>query len=220
MNDRYLRHADIVDVDKLKMTPISIIGAGSVGSFTCLSLVKMGAHRIEIWDDDLVSEVNIPNQFYRVKDIEEYKVDALKSMIMDFEEIPITVYAKKHTGKEPLGEVVITALDNMLARKRIWDIAKKDKKVKLFIDPRMAKETSRIYALDPETGAEEYEKTLYSDDEAVQERCSEKTVIYGVLGISSLICKLLKDHLALPITGCREVILDFATYMLIYNKNK
>ena len=33
-----------------------------------------------------------------------------------------------------------------------------------------------------------YEKTLFSEEEAVQIRCTEKSIIFTVLGISSLVC--------------------------------
>jgi tRNA A37 threonylcarbamoyladenosine dehydratase len=59
MEDRYSRHWGMIDVERLHTTPFKVIGTGSVGSFTCLGLVKMGAHLMEVWDDDMIDEVNI-----------------------------------------------------------------------------------------------------------------------------------------------------------------
>ena len=120
----------MIDVERLKSTPFKIVGTGSVGSFTCLSLCKMGAQLIEVWDDDSVSEVNLPNQFYRVKDIGEYKTDALQSLVKDFEGVSITTHIAKCQGYDSMNGIVIVALDSMLPRKRVWDSIKgKDDKI-------------------------------------------------------------------------------------------
>jgi molybdopterin/thiamine biosynthesis adenylyltransferase len=218
VQERFSRHWSMIDVERLHETPFKIIGTGSVGSFTCLSLVKMGAHNIETWDDDLVDEANISNQFFRIKDIGEYKVDALQSLIKDFEDVTIINHPAKHQGKEDLSGIVIVALDSMLPRKRIWDSIKGKDSVELFIDPRMGGRVARIYAVNPRNGIEAYEKTLYTDDESAPERCTERTIIYNVLGISSMICKTIEDHFANPIEGCNELILDYATYTLMKDK--
>lgn len=218
VEERYSRHWGLIDVERLHTTKITIVGTGSVGSFTALTLVKMGAHLIEVFDDDLIDEVNISNQFFRVKDVGEYKVDALQSLISDFEGISIMNHPMKCTKGDDLSGIVIVALDSMLPRKRIWDGVKNNDKVDLFIDPRMGGRVARIYAVNPKTGIEAYEKTLYTDDDSAPERCTERTIIYNVLGIASFIAKLIEDHFASPIDGCREVILDYATYSLLHNK--
>ncbi len=220
VEERFARHWDMVDVERLHTTPIKVIGTGSVGSFTCLALAKMGAQMIEVWDDDMIDEVNISNQFYRIKDIGEYKVDALQSLIKDFEGISIMNNPSKCNGTEDLNGVAILALDSMLPRKRIWDSIKGKEDVKLFIDPRMGGRVARIYAVNPITGIEDYEKTLYTDDEATPERCTERTIIYNVLGISSLICKMVEDYLKEGISGMNEVILDYATFSMLYSNKK
>ena len=217
MEERYGRHWGLIDVERLHTTPIKIIGTGSVGSFTCLSLVKMGAHNIEVWDDDMIDEVNISNQFFRIKDIGEYKVDALQSLISDFENVSIINHVDKHQGGDDLNGIVIVALDSMLPRKRIWNSIKGKDNVELFIDPRMGGRVARIYAVNPKNGIQDYEKTLYTDDDSAPERCTERTIIYNVLGISSMICKLIEDHFSTPVNGCQELILDYATYTLMKN---
>lgn len=217
IEERYGRHWHMIDVNRLHTTPIKVIGCGSVGSFTTLSLVKMGAHNIEVWDDDLIDEVNISNQFYRIKDIGEFKCDALQSLIRDFEGIEIRNNATKCNGTQAMSGIVIVALDSMLPRLRIWDSIKNKQDVQLFIDPRMGGRVARIYAVNPMNGIAEYEKTLYTDDDSAPERCTERTIIYNVQGISSMICKLIEDHFKTPIEGCQEIILDYATYTLMKN---
>ena len=217
VEERYGRHWGLIDVERLHTTPFKIIGTGSVGSFLTLSLVKMGAHMVEVWDDDIIDEVNISNQFYRIKDIGEYKCDALQKIISDFEGVSIVNNATKCNGTQKLSGIVIVALDSMLPRKRIWDSIKGKEDVQLFIDPRMGGRVARIYAVNPRSGIEEYEKTLYTDDDSAPERCTERTIIYNVLGIASMVCKLVEDHFKTPVTGCNELILDYATYTLMKN---
>ena len=217
VEERYSRHWNMIDVNRLHTTPIKVIGTGSVGSFTTLSLVKMGAHLVEVWDDDIIDEVNISNQFFRIKDIGEYKCDALQSLISDFEGVSIVNNAVKCNGTQKLSGIVIVALDSMTPRKRIWDSIKGKEDVELFIDPRMGGRVARIYAVNPRSGIDDYEKTLYKDDDSAPERCTERTIIYNVLGIASMVCKLIEDHFSNPIEGCKEIILDYATYTLMKN---
>jgi molybdopterin/thiamine biosynthesis adenylyltransferase len=215
VEERYTRHWDMIDVERLHTLPIKIIGAGSVGSFTCLSLTKMGAKAIKVWDDDMIDEHNISNQFYRADDVGEFKVDALQKMILDFEGVPIETESEIYDGRSECEGIIITAVDSMLARKRIWEKVKGNENVQLFIDPRMGGRTARIYAVNPMTGASKYEETLYDDDESVDERCTERTIIYNVLGISSYICKLVEDWMKNGVGDMRELILDYATYTLM-----
>jgi len=214
VEERYQRHSDLIDVNKLKILPIRIIGAGSVGSFTCLSLSKMGAHNIKVWDDDMIDEVNIANQFYRMEDVGDYKVEALQKMIMDFEGIPIEAETSLYDGTESCDGIIIMAVDSMTARKRIWEKVKGNNDVSLLIDPRMGGRIARIYAVNPMSPGE-YDSTMYDDDESVEERCTEKTIIYNVLGISSYICKMVEDWMKDGIDGMKELILDYQTYTLM-----
>ena len=175
---------------------------------------------LEVWDNDMIDEVNISNQFFRLGDVGEFKVDALQSLISDFEDVPIMTNPVKCEGNEPnLNGVVITALDSMRPRKKIWDSIKNNDDVELFIDPRMGGRVARIYSVNPKTGVDKYEQTLYDDDESAEERCTERTILYNVLGISSLICKAIEDYMKDGQEGCSETILDYATYTLIHNKN-
>ena len=62
-NAHLTRQLDVIPVEILD-EPINIIGAGAVGSFTALTLAKMGFAQIAVWDDDVVSEENLNAQFF------------------------------------------------------------------------------------------------------------------------------------------------------------
>jgi len=63
------------------------------------------------------------------------------------------------------------------------------------IDPRMGAETALMYAYNPLSPAEcdEYSKTLYSDENAIQERCTAKATMYTACMLSGLVAKTVKN---------------------------
>lgn len=217
VEERYSRHWDVLDVPRLSTLPIRIIGAGSVGSFTCLSLSKMGAKNLKVWDDDMVTEHNISNQFYRLEDVGEYKVDALQNMIMSMEGVAIETVNDLYDGTSDCNGIIIVAVDNMLARKRIWERVEGNRDVSLFIDPRMSGQVARFFSVNPMSPGK-YEETLYTDDESVEERCTTRTILYNVLGIASYISKMIENWMKNGEDGCHEVILDYATFTLMASK--
>lgn len=195
-NEHLTRQLDIINIDNLNKAKIVIIGCGAIGSFLTLSLVKMGINRVEVFDFDNVDTVNMSNQFFRFKDIGSNKAEALKSLVKDFTEVDImcnNVKFEESHGSKLKGAIVVSAVDSMEARKLIMDLAAKHGAL-IVIDPRMAAETYAQYAYPPEDFSK-YAKTLYSDADAVQERCTAKSTIYTVNGSVSLVCKTVKDFI-------------------------
>jgi molybdopterin-synthase adenylyltransferase len=75
--DRFIRQRDVLPPDKLAKLAISVIGCGAVGSFTVLTLAKMGITDITVYDGDKVEEHNLPNQWYKLDHLGMNKTDAL-----------------------------------------------------------------------------------------------------------------------------------------------
>ncbi len=194
-HEHLTRQLDIINVDTLRQKVV-IIGAGAIGSFLALSLVKMGMTNILVYDHDKVDTVNMSNQFFRFKDIGTPKAEALHNLIKDFAEVEIgyTVDKFDERYKDMLKDaIVISAVDSMEARAMIMELAK-EVGVRLIIDPRMSAEKYAQYAYPPEN-FDKYAKTLYTDGDAVQERCTAKSTIYTVNGAVSLIIKTVKNVL-------------------------
>ena len=177
---KYHRQLDILD-PKLMSVPVVVIGAGATGSFAALSLAKMGVRNITVYDLDTVEEHNLPNQFYRQCDIGKPKVIALQEIIEQFEGIQITVKNEKYRGQR-LDGVVITCVDSMDARLNIWKFVMNNSDVQLYIDSRMGAEVMRVYTVNPMDiyQCRAYEENLYPSSEALQERCTAKTIMYTV----------------------------------------
>jgi len=191
--DHLTRQLEIIPIEKL-VQEITVIGAGAIGSFVVLSLVKMGFENITVYDFDDVSVENMNCQFYRFKDIGKKKVEALKDLIYDFTGAEINENAFKYEG-QPLKGIVISAVDSMAARKMIWENIKESYLVDWLIDPRMASEYALNYVMNPrdEKDRVTYEKVLYTDEAAVQERCTAKATMYTATMIAGYVAKAVKD---------------------------
>lgn len=187
------RQSDIIPMDKLE-TPITIVGAGAVGSWVVLQLAKMGFGSIEVYDNDEVSVENLASQFYPHHAIGKAKVDALSSMVEDFTGFGVTTHRYLFYEQYTKG-VVISAVDNMPARHKIWQTAKKNG-CTTFIDPRMGAESMMIYVMNPqdEDDVTAYEKTLYTDEQAVFERCTAKTTMYCANVLAGMVVHALKNR--------------------------
>lgn len=195
-NAHLTRQMDLIPVDVLD-EPITIIGAGAIGSFTTLSLAKMGFTNITVYDYDKIEVENMNCQFYRNKDINKFKVLALQELVEDFTGVKIK--AKNELYKEGIFRgIVISAVDSMKVRRTIWENHKEVAfQTKIVVDPRMGAESALIYAMSPMNVADitSYEKTLYTDENAVQERCTAKATMYTAIMLSGQVCKILKDYL-------------------------
>lgn len=215
MNEsRYNRQLDILHPKLLKV-PVTIIGAGATGSFTALSLAKMGVHDLTVYDFDVVDEHNLSNQFYRTCDIGKPKVEALYEIIESFEGTRIRARNEKYKGQR-LSGIVIVCVDSMDTRIQIWKFVKMNPAVPLFVDSRMGAEVMRIHSVNPNDLFEcrRYEAHLYPSSEALQERCTAKTILYTVLSIASLIANQVKKYLSGEGLN-QELIFDMKTITFV-----
>lgn len=195
-NQHLTRQMDIIPLETLD-TPINIIGAGAIGSFTALNLAKMGFNNITVFDHDKIDIENMNCQFFRHSDIGRLKTEALFELVKDFTNIELSYVTGLWDGK-PLEGIVIAAVDNMETRKQIFDAHfGVNPNTLLIIDPRMGAEQALMYAVNPFSNDDKvrYEKTLYTDAEAVQERCTAKSTMYTVSLISGMIASTVKGFL-------------------------
>lgn len=151
---------------------------------------------MQIFDDDTVELHNLPNQFFRKKDIGRSKVEALADIVKEFTDFDIKINNKRYED-ENLSGIVISAVDSMKSRQAIFDMVRTQSEVELYIDSRMGGEVAQIFTLRPsdQLDVEEYEKTLFNDDEAEELPCTAQAIIYTVLGIAQPIARLVKKFL-------------------------
>lgn len=185
------RHRDLV-TDEALSKKIVVVGAGAIGSFVVLALCKMGFNNIHVYDFDTVEPENIGSQFFSTHMLGRSKVDALHQMVCDFTGISINYHYARVMPEDRLeGAIVISAVDKMDVRRIIFNISD----AYWLIDPRMGAEyaTMEVVDLQDKKSRANYDKTLFTDAEAVQERCTAKTTMYTVLLIAGQVVKAVKD---------------------------
>ena len=213
--NRYIRQEGLVD-SRIFTQPIMVIGAGGIGSFTVLTLAKMGFENITVFDMDVVDEENLGSQFYRTEDIGKFKVMALSDIVDAFADIRIKPFVQIWTAQEfQLSGVVVMAVDSMTVRKEIYGAVKRNGNVPLVVDGRMGGNQAEIYTFHNNNVPmkKAYENTLWSEGEASMTPCTEKAVMYNVLTIASFIA----NNIRLGLSGKPyhpKMIMDLENMML------
>jgi molybdopterin/thiamine biosynthesis adenylyltransferase len=192
MDDKYIRQQELINQEKLAALTVTVIGCGAVGSFTALSLCKMGVRHIALIDTDTVSIENLPNQFFREEDLGKKKVLACGEILHQIDSsIEVNILPRPFIKQKLETDIVIASVDSMDVRKRIWESVKHHRKTSLLIDPRMAAHVVQLYTAIPgdPSSCKSYESTLISESQALPDRCTARSIIYTVLPLAALICR-------------------------------
>lgn len=211
----YWRQLDLVSPSDLGFD-VFLIGVGGLGSPIAMALAKMGCQKLTFFDHDNVEPHNLPNQLYRMSDVDTPKVEALASILREYVDAEITPVNELVTQRTFNG-VVISAVDSMAARRTIWQNCVRYKAgVKLYVDARMGGEVGRVLTVSPTNpiAVQAYEGTLFSDEEGSQELCTAQATIYSTFGVASLVANQVK-RFARGESQTYEHIIDFSTSMLL-----
>lgn len=212
----YIRQLGIFNPQDF-LYPVTLIGCGGIGSPTALVLAKMGCTKLKLVDKDVVSRHNIPNQLFRIKDVEEPKVEACKNILSEFSVCEVSAVEMNFTrGAPQLRGVVISGVDTMKARQEIWAGVKYNPEVPLYIDARTGGEIMEVFTLQPFKiqDIEFYEKFLYSDEETAPLPCTARGIMYIGFVIAGLIASQLAKFLKQEVYY-RRVNLDLKTMISV-----
>jgi hypothetical protein len=203
------RQLDVLNQPRLAQIPITVIGAGAVGSFTVLALAKSGAQRIVVWDDDIVQAHNLPNQWYRIADVGRSKVQALRDLVLDMTGVLIEVENRRFTGS-PATELTLCCVDSMDARIDLWrQLAPRPN---LYIDARMGAEVGKVLCVG-QFGSW-YEDTLYPSSEAHHASCTAKATMYCASGLAAFVVSQVANYASdRPVK--QEMTVDFRNGLLL-----
>ena len=144
----FTRQLDFIKPDQLSV-PITVIGLGGIGSYAVPVLAKMGCSNITGYEVQTVEDLNLPNQFFRLSDVDRPKSEALGEIVKDFSGIDLNIRPVLYTGQEPLSGIVISAVHDMATRQIIWDSVKFKPQVRLYIDGRMGGQIAHLFTIRP-----------------------------------------------------------------------
>ena len=222
LDTQFHRQLDIIHPNKLNF-PITIIGAGASGSYTALALAKMGCTDLNIYDDDTVEPHNQPNQLFGAEYLNQPKAVALGVEVYRVTGLLPGQFRQRYSD-QPLGRdeskrLVISCVDNMEARRTIWEQAKAQgsrSRPITVIDPRQGGEYIVIYTAKSHgdlMGAQAYEETLHPAEESMQLPCTARAVIYNSMLTGALVAILVKKH-ALGQPLARKIVVDCSAFGL------
>jgi len=199
-----VRQSELIDLSYIRDKNVLVIGAGGIGASVVLNLAKVGFRNITVYDNDILENHNIPNQFLPLYDratgedfLGTQKVHALAYLVQEMTGVRISTepYLFPDEHVEDKYQLVISAVDSMASRKAIWDWTLNSMKVECLIDGRMGYETMQIYTVDVNSYSEandtirKYESTLFSDEEAEEIPCTQRATIYLSSIIGGLITR-------------------------------
>ena len=203
------RQLDVLDVPRLARIPISVIGAGAVGSCTVLALAKSGAADITVYDDDSIEAHNLPNQWYRLADLGRPKVQALQMLVREMTGVDIKTVQERFQG-DGATEVTICAVDSMDVRIALWK--RLSPRPALYIDARMGAEVGKVLCVGP--FGTWYEGDLYPSSEALHAPCTARATMYCASGLAAFIGAAVANY-ASDRPNRPELTVDFRNALMI-----
>jgi molybdopterin/thiamine biosynthesis adenylyltransferase len=173
---------------------ISIVGAGGIGSPSCMGLARMGIPKITLYDFDKVEPHNIPTQHYRIDDVGKLKIEAISEQAQSVGFSEVRCQNKKVSENDILlGNIVISAVDSMKSRKDVFLAAKNSPSVKHLIDARLGGELIMCIVVDIRDSeqVEWYlsDEIMFDDSKSESNVCTARGVYDVGLAVSALICR-------------------------------
>jgi len=188
------RQMDEITPTQLSKFAVTVIGVGGIGSFAVEALTTMGVSNITVYDDDTVELHNLSSQAYDLRHIGMKKVEAIRDRCQEKSGIVIKIHAEQFSNKQPVSGIVISGVDSMESRVDIWNAIRYNPTVCFYIDARMGISVTRIHTVRPWDVNEilHYEKTLYTNEKAVQQACTAQAVIYTTYATASFLANMVK----------------------------
>lgn len=149
-----------------------------------------------LFDGDDVSPENIGSQNFGFPEIGMKKVEALKERLEKKFQIAVISYAENFEGQKELSGIVISGVDKLETRVKIWEEnIKFNPLVPLYIDGRVGGERFKVFSLspcDPEN-IERYETHLDLRNPVTEITCTSKFAPQAGVAISWIVICLLQE---------------------------
>lgn len=187
--------------------PVTILGAGMIGSPTSWLLSKLGVQDIKIYDGDKIEKHNFPNQMYPKGAIGNYKVSSLQEILSEWSYSNIAAYPEYWEGGDFEG-IVISGVDSLEVRRKIFAQVKMRQKVKLFIDGRIGGQQISVYCINPI----DYDQCKFYEDSLVKKAedlpCTQRGVIDVSFSCASFITRAVREFLVNHKTPWKLIVYD------------
>ena len=192
----YKNQSGLIDPQNLAGMRFIQLGAGAIGSFFALTAAKMGVEQLRVFDHDTLETHNAANQWYPPVMVGKLKVEALMEMVKLFTGVVLDVHGRPWKATDEVSfkdaDVLVLTVDNMETRIEAYT-KWKEGGPRFLLDGRMGAMVYRAFLVDrerPET-IRWYDCNMYSDTESMQDRCSEKSIIFTVMGVvADMLCLL------------------------------
>jgi molybdopterin/thiamine biosynthesis adenylyltransferase len=207
MEVSFARQEGLISSRQLRDLNVTVVGAGGIGSYTVLSLAKMGVGNIRVIDHDIVEELNIPSQIYRLCDVGKPKVEGCLALVKEATGLEIIADRKLWEGETD--DIIVAAVDDMAVRAEIFK--SRGDKNKLLVDGRMMAELGRVLTVKDDESAKAYAETLYSDKDAEELPCYAKAIVYNTSILGNIIVSQIKKWVAGEKVQT-DVVVDLKTY--------
>ena len=181
MNERTTRYQELLPIERLQHTPVTIIGTGAIGRQVALMLASMGVEHFTLFDPDVVSQENLGPQGFGPHWLGSLKVIAMSHDLLTLnpeihhDESMVLGHCERYSAQiHGMQPVTFCCVDSIRDRKIIGRNILNNS-FKFFVDGRMSAEYFEIYT--PHS-YQEYEQTLFPQEEAHQEGCTTKSTLY------------------------------------------
>lgn len=177
---------------------VSIVGAGGIGSWLTLFLLRAGVKYTVLIDPDTVEEHNQGGQFYSIADVGKLKVTAIKDAMISYatgsrlyvENDMYSMNSSIHNDRD----AIFSAVDNIPAREEIFQ-GFKSHRAEIFIDGRLEPEHLTVFAVTRDR-IDRYEEVLSDPTEVEDLNCTFKQTSHVAAMIAGVMTSVYTNFLA------------------------
>ena len=201
--------------ETMQSLEVTLVGVGGIGSHVAYVLSRLGIRTLDIYDFDIVEDVNLTGQMYSKDQVDKNKVQATIENILKYSDLyrisnfgrfMYPGYEYYDQDNEELVKIseysyvyncTICGLDNMLTRTKVFNSWLKTReeypdRFSIFIDGRLAAENFQILTVQTEEDIKKYQKEyLFLDEEADVTICSYKQTTYSAMMIAGYMGNIL-----------------------------
>ena len=186
MSNRFMRNKDLID-QRLLEQPVSVIGAGGIGSALITLMSIMGWKNVDVLDDDLLEEHNRSSTLFPTENVGLTKVVAAANtfkLYSDEDQWLNPVPKRFPNGESVLNDIVFMGPDSMKSREGVYINWVENPNRKLLVDMRMGALGMEVITVTKNN--DYFWDSFITDAEAPEEICTMKHTIFSANVVAGL----------------------------------